>query len=168
MTSTMVDGTYEINDRGYALHFTRQLPKPVERVWSALTEPEQLRKWLAEASIDLVEGGSVHLRWLNVDPGNNAVALGTITQLDPPRLLEMDTDIHGLIRWTLTPEGDGCRLALDVQANLPDEFLTEVLAGWHVHLDFLEEALAGGEVDWPNWPRDRWQAHHDHYEARYR
>ena len=40
-----------------------------------------------------------------------------------------------------------------------------MLAGWHVHLDFLEEALDGKPVDWPNWPRDRWAVLNEHYEA---
>lgn len=167
MTGTILDGTAEIVDGRYALHFTRRLSKPVEQVWAALTEPEQLRKWLADATIDLGEGGAVELRWLNTDDkGNRAVARGTIRRLDPPRLLELDTDIHGLIRWTLEPAANGCLLALDVLAALPDDYLTIVLAGWHVHLDFLEEALDGGAVDWPNWPLDRWQAHHERYEAR--
>ena len=38
-----------------------------------------------------------------------------------------------------------------------------MLAGWHIHLDFLEEALDGHRVDWPNWPKDRWDAHHERY-----
>jgi hypothetical protein len=47
-----------------------------------------------------------------------------------------------------------------------DEYRTKTLAGWHFHLDALEEALAGHAVDWPNWPIDRWAEHHDRYVAK--
>ena len=44
-----------------------------------------------------------------------------------------------------------------------------MIAGWHVHLDHLEDALAGRAVDWARWDeehRPAWQAHHDRYAAR--
>ena len=84
------------------LRFERRLRHPVERVWSALTEPAELVKWLAEAEVDLREGGRVHLRWLNTDDeGNHAVSDGTISQLEPPRLIEYGSSNHGRLRWEL-------------------------------------------------------------------
>jgi uncharacterized protein YndB with AHSA1/START domain len=40
-------------------------PQPVERVWSALTEADQLKKWFGSqtAEIDLRPGGMMHLVW---------------------------------------------------------------------------------------------------------
>ena len=38
-------------------------------------------------------------------------------------------------------------------------------AGWHVHIDFLEDALDGRPVDWPHWPKERWEKHNEVYEA---
>jgi uncharacterized protein YndB with AHSA1/START domain len=40
-------------------------PQPIERVWSALTEADQLRKWFGSqtAEIDLRPGGMMHLVW---------------------------------------------------------------------------------------------------------
>lgn len=169
MTHGVMDGTLEKVDGGYALHYERHLRHPVEKVWEAITQPERLVEWLGEAEVDLVEGGRFVVRWLNTDmEGNTAVASGTITRLDPPNVLEVDTDIHGLLRWDLRAEGAGCLLEFSARAPLPDEYLTEVLAGWHVHIDFLEDALDGRPVDWPNWPFDRWTAHHERYEARFR
>jgi uncharacterized protein YndB with AHSA1/START domain len=124
--------------------------------------------WLAAAEVDLVEGGRFVLTWQNTDTeGNTAVARGTITRLDPPHLLEVDTDIHGLLCWQLKPDGPGCLLTFSTRSPLPDDFLTKVLAGWHVHIDFLEDALDGRPVDWPNWPIERWSAHHERYVARF-
>lgn len=158
------DGVYEQIDSGYGLRFERHLPHPPEKVWRYLTEPEKLDDWLAAAEIELTEGGSVVLSWLNTDTeGNQAVARGTITRLDPPNLIEIDTDIHGRITWQLEADGAGCLLRLHVVHDLPDDYLAIVLAGWHVHLDFLEDALDGQAVDWPNWPVDQWEIHRNRY-----
>ena len=53
------------------------------------------------------------LTWQNTDDeGNTAVARGTVSALDPPRLIEFDTDIHGRLRWELEPDGEGTALTL--------------------------------------------------------
>jgi uncharacterized protein YndB with AHSA1/START domain len=40
-------------------------PQPIERVWSALTEADQLKKWFGSksAEIDLRPGGAIYLEW---------------------------------------------------------------------------------------------------------
>lgn len=151
-------GTVErMGDGKRVLRFERRLAQPIERVWAALTEPEQLAAWLADADIDLVEGGRVELRWLNTNErGERAVARGTITGLEPPRLLEIDTDIHGLLRWQLRPAGEGCTLTFSATVELPAGMRPLVLAGWHVHLDHLADALDGRPVHWPTWTQDHW------------
>jgi uncharacterized protein YndB with AHSA1/START domain len=168
------DGTVEPRDGRRVLRFERRLAHPVERVWAALTEPAELVGWLAEAEVDLVEGGRVELHWLNSDEeGNRAVSHGTITRLEPPRLLEYDSDIHGLLRWELQEDGDGCRLRLTNTTPAPDEHLTKVLAGWHIHLDHLADALSGHPVDWSAWTPDyrargtgaSWAEHYERYAA---
>src|SRR5436853_345373 len=83
----------------------RHLAHPIERVWAALTEPDQLLAWWGDADVDLVEGGRFTMRWLNADDqGNSPVMHATITRLDPPRLLETSGDIHGVLRWELRPD----------------------------------------------------------------
>jgi uncharacterized protein YndB with AHSA1/START domain len=168
-TDIPADGVAEPrDDGGFVLRYERRLDHPIERVWASLTEPEQLEQWLAAAEVEPVVGGRIVLRWLNTDDeGNQAVMTAAITRFDPPRLLEYEGDVHGRLRWELRPDGDGCVLTLTNETSAPPEHLVKVLAGWHVHLDFLEDALAGHPVDWPNWPRDRWQVHADRYAARY-
>jgi uncharacterized protein YndB with AHSA1/START domain len=151
----MTDGTLERRGDRQVLRFERRLDHPVERVWRALTEPDELAAWLALAELELTEGGTVVLTWQNTDPdGNTAVARGTVTAVDPPRILEFDTDIHGRLRWELEPDGDGTALTFTAEAQLPADWELEVLAGWHIHLDHLQHVLDGGTIDWPNWSRD--------------
>lgn len=158
------DATVTTESGRTVLRFERQLRHPVERVWQALTEPSEISGWLAEAKLDPVEGGQVELRWLNTDDeGNTAVARGIVTRYEPLRVLEFDTDIHGRLRWELAPTPAGSRLVFLVEHELAPEWLAKVVAGWHVHLDFLQDALDGQRVDWSNWPRDRWEQHYRRY-----
>jgi uncharacterized protein YndB with AHSA1/START domain len=155
-------GSIETLDDGrYVLRYERRLRHPVEKVWEALTDPAQVEEWWARAEVELAEGGRARLEWLNGD----AVAEGHVSRLDPPHTIEFDTDIHGRLLWELEPDGEATRLTLTVTAELPDEYLASVRAGWHVHIDFLEDALDGRPVDWPNWPKDRWEQHNEVYEA---
>ncbi|MBO0781306.1 MAG: SRPBCC family protein [Ktedonobacteraceae bacterium] len=164
MSHSTADGTVETRNGACILRFERHFHHPIQEVWAAITEPEQLVAWLAETEIEPRQGGHVRLRWLNTDErGNSAVMNATITQFDPPRLLEYSGDIHGLLRWELQEGEDGCILTFSNTLSISDEQLRKNLAGWHVHLDFLAEALHGLAVDWPHWPLDRWSELYEHY-----
>jgi uncharacterized protein YndB with AHSA1/START domain len=105
-------------DGSTTVRFDRRLRHPVERVWEALTDPDELRSWWGDTKLEPVEGGLFQLRWRNTDENGHVATLdGTITTIDPPRLLEISAD------WGSTA------------------------AGWHLHLDALATVLAGGEVD---------------------
>jgi uncharacterized protein YndB with AHSA1/START domain len=166
----MKDGTLEHRGDRQVIRFERRLDHPVERVWRAISEPGEMAKWLALTELEPAEGGRVVLTWQNTDDeGNTTVARGTVTALDPPRLIEFDTDVHGRLRWELEPDGEGTVLSFTAEVQLPEEYELKVLAGWHIHLDHLEEVLDGGTVDWPNWStehRPDWDRIHEGYAAR--
>lgn len=163
----VADGVLEERDGLQVVRFVRRLAHPVARVWAALTDPVELIGWLGDAEVELVEGGRFVVRWLNVDDrGNRAVYRGTITALEPPRLLEVRGDIHGVLRWELRPEDDGTLLTFSSTLALPEEYRTMVLAGWHYHLDSLAEALDGQFADLANLSGGRWGRIHERYLAR--
>ena len=148
-------------DEGQELRYERHLRHPAEEVWGALTDPARLPDWLGRAErLELSVGGAYEIHWENSD----AVMDATITELDPPRLLETDSSAHGRLRWELEPEDGGCRLTLTVTVDAP-EHLTKALAGWHLHLDLLESRLDGARaVDWEHddWMSD-WERLHERY-----
>lgn len=168
-TTHPVDGRLETRDGRHVMRYERRLAHPIERVWAALTDPSELRGWLADADIELAEGGRVQLRWLNTDDeGNRAVADGRVSAVDPPRLLELDIEPHGVLRWELREDGDATALTLTVSVPAPNEGVDLARAGWHIHLEHLADALDGRPVDWPAWStehRPRWQEIHDAYAA---
>ena len=177
-------GTIEEQGGKHVLRYERRFAHPVERVWTALTDPDELRGWLAAAEeLELREGGAISLRWLNVpddtqeweekgveipeDHDINAPVRGTITRLDPPNLIEYETDQMGVMRWELRGESNGCALTFTNTIELPEGHPPEqTLAGWHSHLDHLAAALAGERIDWANYTEkymDRWAQLRDQY-----
>ena len=167
VTTHAADGTLETREGRHVLRYERRLAHPIDRVWAAVTEPGELRGWLADAEVDLVEGGRVRLRWLNTDDeGNEAVATGRVTALDPPRLVELATEPHGVLRFELREDGDGTALTFIVTTPAPNEQIALARSGWHIHLEHLADALDGRPVDWPRWGeehRPRWDEIHAAY-----
>src|SRR3954470_13676124 len=95
-----------LSDGRKHLRFERRLSHPVDRVWAALTQPGELGGWWGDAEIDLREGGRSVMRGRNTDKqGNTPVSPATITQLGPPRVLEVNGDLHGVLRWEREPTG---------------------------------------------------------------
>jgi uncharacterized protein YndB with AHSA1/START domain len=126
-----------------AVHFERRYDAPVEDVWGALVEPEQLQGWLAEAEFEPRVGGRVVLNF-GAGPGERTV--GTIRVFDPPRVLEYDWKYEGepesRVRFELRSEAGGTTLVLHHRL-LSTEAAPGYGAGWHAHLDLLGEQLEG-------------------------
>lgn len=120
----------------------------------------------AADELDLVEGGRIVLRWLNTDDKGEYVTLhGKVVRCDPPRLLEYETDVHGVLRFELRAAGDATDLTFISTVAFPPEVHPKALAGWHLHLDFLDGLLAGERADLVHLPMDRWERRRDQYEA---
>ena len=143
------------------LVFWRRLHHPPEVVWRALTEPAALSSWyMTKAQIDGREGGFVTLE---AGPSRLHVT-GRILVWDPPRTLEHEWKVaphphlpageDAVIRWELSPEGDGTVLRLR-HRNLARETALGFAPGTHAFLDRLEAHLEGRTL--PAW-QDRYQA----------
>ncbi|WP_285725736.1 SRPBCC domain-containing protein [Psychromicrobium xiongbiense] len=164
-------GTMELQgDEGFTLTYRRTYPQDESVLWRALTDPEYTRKWWAESRGELQPGDAWDLRWLNTPPGEPPLDwwVGTVLEVVPGRVFEIDNSVHGVLRWELRsgeiglagPSGPGessTELTLKVAhgpAGGPSESLEARLntaAGWHIHLDHLDAVLRGGTVDWDRW-----------------
>jgi uncharacterized protein YndB with AHSA1/START domain len=146
---------------GFQLRFERHFRHPIEKVWTALTDPAARAEWFAPGEIDLSLGGRVALAFTD----GKSVVDGEVTALEPPRLLEFtwtDQGIdRGFVRWELTPADGGTHLVLThTLADRARAFGLPALAGWHTLLENLA-VLLGGQI--PSELPDRWQEVHDHY-----
>jgi uncharacterized protein YndB with AHSA1/START domain len=131
-----------------ALHFERRYDATPDEVWSALTEPESISRWLfADAVIEPRVGGAFRLRWSENEAG------GSVLVWEPPRTLEVEwneTDLRSILRIEITAVEDGAALVLD-HRNVTAKAAIGMGAGWHAHLEALAELLSGGGASSERW-----------------
>ena len=113
-------------------------------LWSALTDPRRLARWLGEVEGDLRLGGEFRARFF----ASGWEGTGRVEACDPPhRLLvstrEIDPPAEGSIEATLTAEGS--RTLLVIEEPVPPDLLAEYGAGIQIHAEDLAAHLAGRE-----------------------
>lgn len=125
----------------WTLVVVRDLRHAPEKVWKALTDPEELRAWAPfDASRNLGAVGTVQLSTV----GTPQVSEAQVKRADAPRVLEYNWG-GGDVRWELEPLGaGGTRLTL--YHNINRGFISMGAAGWHICLDVLDRDLAGQPI----------------------
>ncbi|GAB3598284.1 hypothetical protein GCM10027446_28140 [Angustibacter peucedani] len=137
-TSETLDGALRTDGEHRAVRFERDYPTAVPDLWSAVTEPERLARWLDPVSGDLRVGGRVTVHF------DNGEAQFEVVTCEPPQALEVRWQ-HGerasCVRVEITALDDGrSRLVLDHTALDPAS-APGYAAGWHWHLDALAAVL---------------------------
>ena len=116
----------------------------IDDLWSALTDPHRLARWIAEVEGDLRLGGDFRARFTSGWEGT-----GRVEACEPPRRLRVltrdaDEPDEEVLEATLTADGDQTILVIEAR-GLPIEFLAAHGAGWQVHVEDLAAHLAGRE-----------------------
>jgi uncharacterized protein YndB with AHSA1/START domain len=116
----------------------------IDDVWSALTDPARLARWLGEVAGDLRVGGEYRFHFY----ASGSEGTGRVEVCDPPRRLLLT---HGLdrpdaqvIEVTLTADGDQTILVAE-ERGMPLNLLAAYGAGVQVHVEDLGAHLAGRE-----------------------
>ena len=139
---------------GSQLRFEHSYDFAREIVWDALTDPDLVSGWLAEADIDARLHGRYDLDWLHFDLLRTTT--GEIADLDEPRRLVVDTDNFGVTTIELTESGlRQTLLTVTVDALADLQFTPMIAATWLLSLDQLTELLHGHPVDWRHWKSER-------------
>lgn len=117
-------------------------------VWRMLTEPQQFVQWLAPGSIELREGGRVHIHF-----GDSGVVIdSTVLAFDPQRLIAYSwssgTEPERPLRWELAAAGEGTTLTLTVRLPAQED-IAKACAGFEAHLDMFAAALEGVSTRFP-------------------
>jgi uncharacterized protein YndB with AHSA1/START domain len=112
-------------------------------LWSALTDPRRLARWIAEVEGDLRLGGEFHARFTSEWEGT-----GRVDACEPPRRLLLTLDPgqpdEDVIEATLAADGDQTILVIE-ERGMPLDQLAAYGAGWQVHVEDLAAHLAGRE-----------------------
>src|SRR5690242_4736333 len=89
------------------LRFERRLAHPIERVWQAITELDELEHWFpARLEGERAAGADIQFTF---DQHDIEVTKGQVVEFEPPRLFAY-TWGESMLRWELVPDGAGCRL----------------------------------------------------------
>jgi uncharacterized protein YndB with AHSA1/START domain len=144
-----------------ALRFERRYAHPLQRVWRAVTDPGEMPTWFPSN----VEGErAVGAELSFVDESQRAAAreageptrdddgpelTGRVVAYDPPNVFSF-TWGGELLRFELTPEGDGTRLVF-TQLLSHQSVAARNGAGWHQCLGALDRLLGAGAPDDGGW-----------------
>ena len=174
----MERGTLIDHDGRPAVRFRREFARPAERVWAAITNPDDLAHWFPSKVRMEPEasgrpggpraGGTIEFSGDPNLPG--AVSTGTILVFEPPVRLAFTWHASEL-HFTIEPAGDGCVLTLIDVLDGRDTAARNA-AGWEVCLAELGKHLAGGGSGRPSplaGPHSEtagsWRTHYDDYVA---
>jgi uncharacterized protein YndB with AHSA1/START domain len=135
-------GTYVELDGRPAVRFQRDYDHPVQRLWSAITDPDELPHWFpSNVTMKPEVGGPIEFT------GDGPPSSGTILVYEPPTRLAYSWGDNEL-RFELEPIGDhGCRFTL-----------IDVLPARNIA---ARNAAAGPH----SGTREAWRKHYDSYVA---
>jgi uncharacterized protein YndB with AHSA1/START domain len=116
----------------------------IDDLWSALTTPDRLARWIGEVEGDLRLGGEYRFRFF----ASGAEGTGRVEACQPPHHLLL---AHGLgqpdvnvIEATLTADGGQTILVVE-ERGMPVNLLAAYGAGVQVHVEDLAAHIAGRE-----------------------
>ena len=144
-------GTFERRDDRVDLRFERYYPRPMETVWSALTDPARLQDWMGAACVEPHVGGRYELMLDGPNPMR-----GRILAWEPPQRLEFAwSNAHATdstARYELSRQGEGTRLIF-THKGVPHKHSALMLPGWHMFFERLgallnEEAVRHSTHTW--------------------
>jgi uncharacterized protein YndB with AHSA1/START domain len=142
---TRILGSLRSVDGTGVMHIEDRFDTDVEDLWSALTDPSRLARWLGEVKGDLRLGGELQARFFDGWEGS-----GRVDVCESPRhLLILTSDEPGKpyehpIEATLTTDGDGTILVWE-ERGIPLDHLAAYGAGIQIHVEDLADYLAGRE-----------------------
>ena len=132
-------------DGGATLIMTRTFRYPIGSVWSALTDPYQLRQWapfLADRDLARLGTASLTMNGEDGDKGEHGDSQpARVRVCEPPHVLEFTWGAD-VLRWELEETASGTSLTL--RHTLSDAGMgSAAAAGWHICLDVADGLLAG-------------------------
>ena len=113
-------------------------------LWSALTEPGRLARWIGEVSGDLRLGGKFRFRFF----ASGSEGTGRVDACEPPRRLLLAMALgqpeEDVVEVTLTADDDQTVLVWE-ERGMPVDLLAAYGAGVQIHVEDLAAYLAGRE-----------------------
>ncbi len=142
--STRILGTVRSADGTGIVRMEDRFAADIDDVWSALTHPRRLARWIGDVEGDLRPGGEFHRLFF----ASGSQGTGRVDACDPPRRLLVTMDPgqaeEDVIEVTLAADGQGTILVWE-ERGMPLDQLPGYGAGIQIHVEDLGAHLAGGE-----------------------
>ena len=150
MSSSTTDGRRILGTLGAAggrgvVRMEDTFATDVDDLWSAITDPARLARWLGEIEGDLRLGGEFRARYF----ASGWEGTGRIEVCEPPHrlLLQVQDDTargEGSVEVTLRADGEQTILTWE-ERGMPVEHLAAYGAGIQIHVEDLADHIAGIE-----------------------
>jgi uncharacterized protein YndB with AHSA1/START domain len=149
----------------WTIEYVRAYPHPIERVWRAITDPNEISIWFWHARFDFRVGGS-----FTFGPENSDDMRGVFEAIDPPRFVRFKgpspaDNPDGYFQFALQAVAAGTRVAF-VQHFTPgfvphpkwgadpgdhpfaavNPWRAGTLTGWHLAFAALGQLMSGARV----------------------
>jgi uncharacterized protein YndB with AHSA1/START domain len=146
-------------DGRVAIRFVRLVPHAPEKVWRAITDPDQLAVWFpAVVELDRPAGSELFFgvtdeqrRRYGMTDDPAGTPNGRVLRNEPPSVLEYEW-AGEILTWEITGTAEGSRLVFTNVLTDPDA-AGPAAAGWEAGLEVVEAQLAGHPITWN--PLDR-------------
>lgn len=125
-----------------------------EKVWAALTEPDQVEVWMMGSKVETSWEVGSPITWNGEHEGESYQDKGEVLTYDEPRELSVThyspmmgepdepENYHTLV-YTLEPSGDGTTLSLTQDGNESEEQAEQFSQNWQQMLDGLKSHVEG-------------------------
>jgi uncharacterized protein YndB with AHSA1/START domain len=146
-TKARIVGTLRPVDGTGVVRMEGRYDTDIDDLWSALTEPERLARWIVEVAGDLQVGGEFSASFTSSWEG-----VGRIDVCERPNRLLVTmspgTADETVIEAELNGDGEQTMLVIE-ERGLPLDVYADHGAGWQAHVEDLDTHLAGRErTDW--------------------
>jgi uncharacterized protein YndB with AHSA1/START domain len=161
--SARILGTLQSADGKGVVRMEDRFDTDIDDLWSALTDPSRLARWLGEVEGDLRLGGEFHARFF----ASGWEGTGRVEACEQPRHLLLQTNdpdepFAHFMEATLTADGDQTILVWE-ERGMPIAHLAAYGAGIQIHVEDLADYIAGH--DRREATRERWEDLRPAYEA---
>jgi uncharacterized protein YndB with AHSA1/START domain len=134
-------GTLRTADGKGVVRMEDRFDTDIDDLWSALTDPSRLARWLGEVEGDLRLGGEFHFRFF----ASGSEGTGRVEACEPPRRLLLAMALgqpeEDVIEATLTADG-GQTILVWEERGMPVNLLAAYGAGVQIHVEDLAAYLA--------------------------
>ncbi|WP_077346411.1 SRPBCC family protein [Algoriphagus sp. A40] len=130
---------------GFKVVFERILNHPIERVWDAISNPEQLKYWFTDIDFEAIPGSRITFKFRDKD---HTESYGEVVSMDPPHRFVWTWEGE-LGVWELVSKDEFSTKLTFSYSKISGDYAVNVSTGFHDLLDLLVLRLDGSDAIYP-------------------